>query len=80
MPAAEIVVIEDEQAIRRGVADALRASGYGGYSCLATGVTVPPLSTRFGRNIYEAAAYAVVGSSIDASRVLKPVGCDSMRI
>jgi DNA-binding response OmpR family regulator len=29
MPAAEIVVIEDEQAIRRGVADALRASGYG---------------------------------------------------
>jgi two-component system, OmpR family, response regulator RpaB len=29
MSIAEIVVIEDEQAIRRGVADALRASGYG---------------------------------------------------
>src|SRR5204862_8359862 len=28
-PSAEIVVIEDEQPIRRGVADALRASGYG---------------------------------------------------
>jgi DNA-binding response OmpR family regulator len=28
MPAAQIVLIEDETAIRRGVADALRASGY----------------------------------------------------
>src|SRR4029077_864651 len=28
MPAARIVVIEDEQPIRRGVVDALRASGY----------------------------------------------------
>ena len=28
MPTAQIVLIEDEQAIRRGVADALRASGY----------------------------------------------------
>jgi DNA-binding response OmpR family regulator len=28
MPSAQIVVIEDETAIRRGVADALRASGY----------------------------------------------------
>jgi DNA-binding response OmpR family regulator len=29
MPTAQIVIVEDEQAIRRGVADALRASGYG---------------------------------------------------
>ena len=29
MSAAQIVIVEDEQAIRRGVADALRASGYG---------------------------------------------------
>src|SRR6266849_2031556 len=28
MPAARVVVIEDEPAIRRGVVDALRASGY----------------------------------------------------
>ena len=28
MPTAQIVIVEDEQAIRRGVADALRASGY----------------------------------------------------
>ena len=28
MHSARVVVIEDEQAIRRGVSDALRASGY----------------------------------------------------